>query len=368
MTLFRRSLILSMKRLTLILLASLVAVLLSACATSGGRSVSWPGLTADANNAYLADGQFVYAVRLSDGTKVWQYPEKSGSSVFYSNPVLTSDGQVLVGSAGNDHALYSLDAATGKEKWPAPFNGAADHFIASPLVIGDTVYAPNNDGTLYVLKLATGEKLWSLSISHSLWSTPVSNGKYIFLASLDHFLYAIDPQAQKIIWKTDLGGAVPGSPALSADGTTLYVGSFASKVLALNADDGRLRWTADTKGWAWATPVVDDDTVYAADIDGYIYSLGAPNGKNAWPDIQPDASITGSPLVLSDGVLVATESGTVFAFDRNGGKIWDANIGGKIYTTPVASGNVILLSPLNADFLLAAVDQKGKLVWKFTGK
>jgi outer membrane protein assembly factor BamB len=362
-----------MKRLTLISLASLVAVLLSACATSGGRGASWPGLAADTTNAYLADGQYVYAVRLSDGTKIWQYPEKAGASIFYSTPVLTADGQVLVGSAANDHALYAIDPNNVDPATKVPvtkwiFNGAADHFIAPPLVVGDMVYAPNNDGTLYALKLATGEKLWALPISHSLWSTPVSNGKLLFLASLDHFLYAIDPQAQKIVWKTDLGGAVPGSPALSADGATLYVGSFASKVLALNAEDGRVRWTADTKSWVWATPVVDGDTVYVTDIDGSIYSLGAPNGKNAWPDIQPDESITGSPLILSDGVLVATESGTVFAFDRNGGKAWDVNVGGKIYTTPIASGNFILLSPLNADFLLAAVDQKGTLVWKFTGK
>lgn len=356
-----------MKRLTLISLILLGAILLSACSASATRGTSWPGLATDANNAYLADGSFVYAVRLGDGAKVWQYPDKSGPQVFYSNPVLTADGQLLVGSAGTDNGLTSLDIATGKLKWAVPFVGG-DRWIASPLVVGDTVYAANNDGTLYALQLATGEKLWALPISHSLWGTPATDGKLIFLTSLDHFLYAVDPQSQKIAWKADLGGSAPGSPSISSDGTTLYVGSFAKKVFAVDVATGTIRWTANAKDWVWATPALDGDTVYAADISGNVYSLGAPNGKNAWPDIQPDGPIIGSPLVLSDGLLVATESGSVFAFDRAGTKLWDASIGGKIYTAPVASGDVIVVSPLNTDFLLAAVSRDGKLLWKFTGK
>jgi outer membrane protein assembly factor BamB len=108
--------------------------------------------------------------------------------------------------------------------------------------------------------------------------------------------------------------------------------------------------------------------VYASDISGNVYSLGAVNGKNAWPIVQPDGPITGSPLVLSNGVLVATESGSIFAFDPHGVKLWDATIGGNVYTAPVASGNLLIVAPLNADFLLSAVTKDGSLVWKFTGK
>ncbi len=362
-----------MKRLTLISLVLLGAILLSACSGSSAIGASWPGLTADTNNAYLAAGQFVYAVRLSDGTKVWQYPDKGGGQVFDSNPVLTPDGQLLVGSSGNDHSLTSLDPATGQAKWPVPFTGAADRWIAPPLAVNDTVYAPNNDGSLYALKLTTGEKLWSLPISHSLWSAPVSDGKLIYLTSLDHFLYAIDPQAQKIIWKTDLGGPAPGSPVLSADGTTLYIGSFASEIFAVNTADGTIRWTSKTNDWIWGGPVLNADTLYAADINGQIYSLGVADGKNTWPMVEPDGAMTASLLLRTDGVVAATESGSLYALDHNGTKLWNATLieagkSGNIYTTPVASGDLILVAPYGADFLLAAVNKDGGLVWKFTGK
>ena len=360
-----------MKRLKLISFVLLGAILLSACASGASTVSSWPGLAADSTNAYLADGNNVYAVRLSDGVKVWQYPTSAGTPKFFATPVLTSDGQLLVGSAGTDDALYSLDPTTGKEKWAAPFTGAKDKWIASPLVVGDMIYTANNDGTLYVLKLATGELQWSLPISHSLWAAPVSNGKLIFITSLDHFLYAVDPQSHKIAWKVDMGGSVPGSPAVSADGSTIYVGGFTKKLSAVSAADGSIHWTADTKDWVWDAPALDGDTVYAADISGNIYSFGAPNGKNAWPDVQPDGPITGSPVVLSDGtVVVVTESGLAYAFDRVSGKAWGVgtNIGGKIYSTPVVSGHLILVAPLGADSLLAALNDSGNVVWKFTGK
>ena len=355
-----------MRRLTLISLVLLAAVLLSACAT-GANSASWPGLAADNSNAYLASGGFVYAIRLSDGSKAWQYPDKSGSSQFYSNPVITSDGQVIVGSSGQDKGLYCLDPATGQQKWTAPFV-ASDHWVAPPLVVDQTIYAANNNGTLYAINLATGQKFWELSVSHSFWGAPVTNGKLIFVTSLDHFLYAVDPETHKIAWKTDLGGSSPGSPSISEDGSSLYIGSFAKKVFAVDAASGSIRWTATVKDWVWSAPTLDGDSLYAADISGNIYSFGAPNGKNAWPTTQPDGAITGGMVALSNEVLVATETGSLLAFDHTGARSWDAAVGGKIYTTPVASGDRIVVAPMNADFLLAAVSQDGKLLWKFTGK
>ncbi|HUI87479.1 MAG TPA: PQQ-binding-like beta-propeller repeat protein [Anaerolineales bacterium] len=355
-----------MKRLTLISFVLLGALFMSACSSAATRGTSWPGLAVDANNAYLANGQYVYAVRLSDGTKAWQYSVSNGA--FYSSPLVTPDGQLIVGSIGTDQGLYSLIPATGQQKWV--FSGAKDRWIATPLATNDTLFAPNNDGSLYALKIATGQLLWTLSIGQPLWGAPVTDGKLIFLTSLDHFLYAIDPQSQKIVWKTDLGGSAAGSPALSADGTTLYVGSFGSKVFAINAANGAIRWTANTNAWVWSDPSINASNVFVADINGQVYSLDASNGQNSWSNIAPDGPITGSPLLTTDGAVVATESGSVYSLDHNGKMIWTTAIGGKIYTAPVASGNLVLIAPLGAQYLLYAVNEKdgSMLPWHFDGK
>ena len=361
-----------MKRLTVISLILLGSMLLSAC-TAAGSSSSWPGLTADKDNAYLANGLYLYAARLADGVKVWQFPaqgQTNNGEEFFSSPVVTPDGQLLAGSSGRDNALYSIDAHTGVQKWSAPFT-ASDHWVASPLVVGNTIYAPNNNGTLYALDLATGKLSWSVPLGHSLWGTPTTDGKLIFVSALDHFLYAVDPNSHKIAWKTDLGGPIPGSPLVASDGGLLYLGSFARKVYAVDAAKGAVRWTADLKDWAWNAPAMLDNSLYAADISGYVYSLGAADGKSGWPDIKPDGPITGSPLALSNGIAVVTESGFLYAYKPDGSTLWPpVNIGGKIYTTPVLAGDRIVVAPMSATYLLYAVNSKdgSTLPWHFDGK
>jgi eukaryotic-like serine/threonine-protein kinase len=355
-----------MKRMELFVLIGVGALALSACGTPS--NVNWPGLAADGQNAYLANGNLVYAVRLSDGLKLWQYPEKSSGQMYYSNPVVTAGGQVLIGSSGTDYGLVSLDGATGRETWAAPLL-ADNHWVAPPLVVADTVYAVNNNGSLYAAELATGGLLWSLPIAEQLWSAPTTNGTLIFVSSLDHNLYAVDPAARAVAWSVELGGSAPGSATVSADGNTVFVGSFGKKIIAVEAASGKVKWSADTGDWIWGAPVQGGDSLFAADTAGQVYSLGVPNGKNAWPAAKPDGAITASPVLIPGGVVFATETGSLVALDNTGATIWKLELGGEIYATPVVAGDMILVAPMKAESLLRAVSLDGRLLpWEFTGK
>jgi outer membrane protein assembly factor BamB len=86
----------------------------------------------------------------------------------------------------------------------------------------------------------------------------------------------------------------------------------------------------------------------------------------SWDPVKPDGPITASPLVREDYILVATESGSVFALDRDGKVLWTEEVGGKIYTAPVAAGDLTIVAPLETEFYLAALDQNGRQVWTFT--
>jgi outer membrane protein assembly factor BamB len=358
-----------LKHFVLVSLIILAASLLSGCAGALNGS-SWSGLTADDQMAYLADGQHVYAVRLNNGNEVWRFPQKADNKKsFFATPLLTPDGQLLVGSAGSDHTLYSLDpqnldSAANEPKQNWSFSGAQDRWVASQLVVDSTIYAPNDDGTLYVLDLQ-GNLQWSLPLSGTLWAQPVTDGKLIYVPSLDHVLYAIDPQSHTIAWKVTLGGAIAGSPAVSPNGT-LYIGSFASKLEAVDTASQQAHTLANSNGWIWGGPALDGDTLYFGDLDGQFYALGATSGHQSWAPVQPDGPIVGSPLVTPDFVVITTEAGGVYAIDRDGKIVWNQMLGGKIYSAPVAAGDLILAAPMQADFVLAALDQTGKQVWTFT--
>jgi len=351
-------------RMILFLALALLAALLSAC---GGSPVAttWPGLAASEQTAYLANGSVVLAIRLSDGEELWSFPENPGAKlIFYSNPVFTSDGQLLVGSSGADHTLFRLDPETGNETWS--FSGADNHWVASPLVVGEIVYAPNTDGTLYIFDMSIEEadKLTgTVELGGRFWAQPATDGTLLFLTSLDHKVFAVDPQKKTIVWEVELDGAIAGSP-LAADGK-LYVGSFGTTLEAIDIATHKIVWTAPTEGWLWGGPVLDGGTLYFGDLDGNFYAINSADGKPAADSTKPDGAILAAPLFLDGQVIFVTENGTVYSLTLGEDPHSMEKLDGKLYTAPVTAGNLILIAPFQGEFLLVALDMDGKEEWHY---
>lgn len=348
----------------------ILALLLSSCVGGTGAATSWPGLTVDAKNqvGYLAYNEQVYAINLTDGKEIWKYPAKTDSKLtFFAPPVLTSDGQLLV--AGYDKAIHSLNSANGQENhgnWP--FQGATDRYVAAPLIAGDKIFAPNSNGTLYVLD-TTGKQLWTFHTNEPLWATPATDGKVIYLPSMDHHVYALDPQTGKMIWQSkDLGGAVVGTPTIGPDGK-LYVGSFGRQMTALDPQNGNTLWDKPTTGWIWSSPTLDQGVLFFGDLDGGFYAMSSTDGSIRWQT--PAATSAGNsipdrPLVISDTVYYSSESGNLFAASvTNGNPKSILKVDGKLYASPQAIGDLILLTPVGKAPLLMAVDRNGTQKWAY---
>jgi outer membrane protein assembly factor BamB len=295
--------------------------------------------------------------------------------------VVTEDGLVIILDSGNKHVMYAVDPNDVQDKTPAiewKFTEAKGHWIAPPLVVGNRLFAPNTDGNIYVLDLQDGQSVKqaikviepfadSNGQPGRLWAQPVTDGKYLFVTSLDHSIFAIDLQSYQIIWHEDLGGAVPGSAVLGSDGM-LYVGSLAKQLEKFDPATGRHEPVLDSKGWIWGTPVVDGDNLYFSDYDGYFYSYNTKEGRLNWEPVKPDNAITASPLVQGDLILLATESGEVYAVDNTGNMdTWytarDENAKG--YTTPIVAGDYVLVAYVESDYYLVALDHEGDEKWTY---
>lgn len=362
------------RKFVFLTIALLVAVLLSGCSSGAVRGTTWPGLTASNDVAFLADGAFVYAVNLKDGTELWHYPASRSSKIlFYATPVVTPGGLVIVGSAGTDRSLVALNPADINPETKSPveawkFSGAEDHWVASPLVVDNRLFAPNADGNLYVFDLDDGQSnkqpVKVIKLEGRLWGQPVTDGTLIYVNSLDHSVFAINKDSYDIVWHEDIKGAIPNAPVLAADGN-LYVGSFESKLEKFDPSTGNHQSLETTDGWVWGSPILVEDNLYFGDLSGNFYSFNTQTGKYNWAPVKPDGPITASPLVMNDVILVATESGAVYELDKEGhSKLW-SQPGGKIYTTPVMAGDLVLVSPLGAEAYLYAYDLNGRQAWAF---
>jgi outer membrane protein assembly factor BamB len=343
-----------------------LASLLSACAGGGaGIATSWPGLTFVEDTAYLAYNTQVYAIDVATGREIWHFPlEVNRNMTFYADPALSPDGQVIVG--GYDTNLYSLNPLTGAETWK--FEGAQKRYIGSPLVVEQGIFAPNADKKLYALDL-NGNLRWTFTTQGELWAQPITNEECecIYLPSMDHHIYALNPEDGKMMWESeDLGGAIVGIPALDENGV-LYVGTLGSEVIALDTQDQSILWRKPTVGWVWSGLTLAGETLYIGDLKGYFYAFDRSSGNMLWqltPE-QLDGPIPGSPVVTEDAIYLTSEAGTLYQVDLQGKILPPNTIGGKLYAPPVLANDLILVTPINSEQFLVALTKEGARRWSF---
>lgn len=340
----------------------LLSLVLSACGSAVGAS-SWPGIAVDEENntIYIAYNQHVYSLEADSGRESWRFPADADNGIsFYAAPELSEDGQLLV--AGYDNQLYSLDPqGNGRLNWQ--FNAADNRYIGSPLADVSGIYAGNSDRSMFALS-AKGQLRWTFEAQDSLWASPVSDGERLYLASLDHNLYALNSQNGNLIWQQDLGAGIVGRPAMDDKGT-LYIGTFGSEVIALNATNGVIQWRANTEGWVWSGPTYFEGSIFTADIEGNVYALDAERGKELWR-VKADGAITGRPLVANDHVYVSTENGQVMSIGIDGVIQWTQTVEGQAFSSPALAGELILIGLVEGEAILLALDFNGNTVWSFT--
>jgi outer membrane protein assembly factor BamB len=336
-----------------------VFVTLFATACSGVSASSWPGISVANDVAYVSNASFVLAIKTSDGSLMWQYPAKAASGQsFYATPVLTPDGsQLIVGDYTTN--LYSLDPTNGTMIWD--FSSVKGRWVGSVLIVGNTIYAPCADNNLYALDLQ-GNLLWKFSTNAAIWAQPVTDGKTIFVASMDHWIYAVNPSDGTLIWKADTGGALVTAPLLDSSGI-LYVGTLANEMVAVQSSNGQILWKTPTDGAIWSTPVMHGGNLYFGDLTGAIYSVASSDGKIVWQQ-STGSSISGSMALLPDGLVYGNEAGSLTAIDFNGKTLWPKVFNGKLYSNLIYSSNLIFI-PISgsSDTLLVALDASGNQKW-----
>ncbi|HWQ04933.1 MAG TPA: PQQ-binding-like beta-propeller repeat protein [Longilinea sp.] len=340
-----------------IMVLAIAAVLLTAC---GGAipSNSFPGVSAVDDVVYLANAGEIYAIRLADGVLDWQYPAEKAEAgrAYFAPPVMAGD-RLLAGDYLN--TLHALDPKTGTQQWTYSL---AKRWVASPMVVGDVIIAPNADKSVYGFNL-DGTLLWKFGSTEVFWAQPTSDGKLAFVAGMDHFLYAIMPQDGSLVWKTDLGSAM-AYPAAVGDGK-LYQTTIANELVALNAETGEILWRFKTDDAVWMQPLLREGVLYMGDVKGNVYAVDAASGTQKWKQALGDEPLFGTPAMLENGMVFSSETGNIILVDYNGTKQWNRTIEGKLYSGVVLAGDTMLVGVTKGKITLVAFDLSGNQKWSY---
>jgi outer membrane protein assembly factor BamB len=182
----------------------------------------------------------------------------------------------------------------------------------------------------------------------------------------------------RLAWTYKADGPVRSGPAVSGDGGTLYAGSDAGTVYALDAASGRrmetyrvggavsgvtvaggtlLVGSADgtvqafdtgTDGVSWTfrgtgaaitgaptRNAAGTDIIYAASDDGYVYAVNVDTGTQLWRTLTGKGAMVGQALGL-EVVWVGSQDGTVYLLGTDSGQVVHQHAtGGTISSAPL---------------------------------
>lgn len=153
------------------------------------------------------DPSYVMRVDKATGRNVWRVVRTTNASGeshdAYTTPAIvrTAAGLELVVSGGD--CVTGHDMATGRELWRAnglnPRNSWDYRIVASPVVMGELVFAPSRVSPLVAFRaggrgdVTMTARLWSTNFGPDVPS-PVTDGKYLYVIRDNGTLYAFDAQ------------------------------------------------------------------------------------------------------------------------------------------------------------------------------
>ncbi|MBZ0305464.1 MAG: PQQ-binding-like beta-propeller repeat protein [Anaerolineae bacterium] len=331
-----------------VLVLLVLVLLLAACSQEN----PWPGISkTDDGEIFVAYERFIAKLD-AEGKRIWTFPEKDDRDALFYAPPVVDNGTVYAGDyKGN---VYAIDRETGKEIWSykvegtklfgiANFGGSTDRVIAPIAIAENVLFVPDEIG-VFALNKETGKLLnWKLDSDRAVWSQPIylaandNHPAILFVASLDHYLYALDVSEidledtvdkindandAKVLWKTDLKGAAAGQPTYDVERGILFAGTFGSKMLAVRAEDGEILGEYETRGWVWEGPAMYDNTLYFGDVKGYLYAVTFEDDQfqQVWSQQVAKGKLRAKPLVTEELVIVASDDQTIYAVLREDGK------------------------------------------------
>jgi outer membrane protein assembly factor BamB/chitodextrinase len=208
----------------------------------------------------------------------------------------------------------------------------------------------------------TNNTLWSYATGGDVSSSPTVVDGRVYVGSWDSKVYALNATNGTLIWSYTTGSAVASSPAVF-DGR-LYIGSYDRKVYALNATTGTLIWSYTTGGVVYSSPVLANGTVYVGSDDRKIYALNATNGALIWRYVTGDF-VSSSPAVADGKVFVGSWDSNVYCLNATDGMlVWNYTTGDIVPCSPgVANGKVYIGSYDSRVYALDATN--GMLVWSY---
>ena len=255
--------------------------------------------------------------------------------------------------------------------------GSSESFNFHPIVAGDAVYAASHGGNLAKIDLATGNKLWSVSVPERLSIGPGSDGRTTVAVSTKGMVYAYDDTG-KPMWNVSVGSEVLSEPVVA--GGVVVVRALDNRFIGLDALTGAKKWTYQRQQAALSLRVgygmlaIGNEVIVTGFTGGRFGMIAIANGGLVWEtpvsfpkgfsEIERLNDVTAKPSMEGDILCAVSYQGRIGCGQaRTGNLLWFKDYSS--YTGTSQSTDMVF-SANDKSYVTAFATKDGTQVWENT--
>jgi outer membrane protein assembly factor BamB len=183
----------------------------------------------------------------------------------------------------------------------------------------------------------------------------VRNKENLYAAGIDRRIHSIVLADKRYLFNTGAENDSMPTSLLAGNGSVIFA-TDKGNILCIQADRPQLRWQYNASDKIAAPIVRDNNDLYAASMDTYLYRLNASTGKPVWK-YQLGGMPKDSPRVTGTVVYQYVPNGGVTAVDKASGKpLW------------MADNGIDLLAEINGKAYVMTSGRTATVVDNLTGK
>ena len=253
------------------------------------------------------------------------------------------DGNTAVVALSNTElSLVGFDLVEGKPRWRKDYGDIE----ASPLLHNEKIFIGNLEGAFFCLDRSTGDKIWKYELPdnarhYGIRSSAAGIDSLTTFGAEDGFLYGLQAESGKLLWRSNTGGSIAGSPCI-ADGS-VYVGNFGGIVSAYDLHSGKRRWQFDAGTAIYASASFSEGKIFIGTTGGMMYALDARRGEPVWKT-DLGGVINSGAVIAATTLYIGTLTKALFGLrTTDGAVVFKQDVPGRVKTSPaIAHGRLFL--------------------------
>jgi outer membrane protein assembly factor BamB len=329
-----------------LLIASLVVLPFVLAACGGPPPItSWPGYTLREDTAYLASANQLVAVNVGGDT---------------------------AGNALNGWPIESDNAAIGYYTTPALSPDGTSMYVGTEQMNGNSgkvlAYANIERGS----EIRPGLK-WSYPLTTTdynpgnIYGAVVLNDSVLYFGDGKGMVFALKAEDGRPYWPVPFRTDARIWSSVAVDDQNVYAASQDHFLYAINKKSGAQVWKFPNDGTdidaLVGSPTVYDGTVYVGSFGGMLYAVDAATGQLKW-SYDSEGGLWDGPAMVDGTLYFGDQAGNVYALDADTGqnKLWSAKVDGGVKMTPLVDDGIVYVGT-DLHRLYAFKADTGQAIW-----